>query len=74
MILVVLDGEKQSQTNPINVSPRYGRGFETNLKKQSQITPKGVERRPGDDCNRDIVVCEQKIWYKTYVTRSTGIC
>jgi hypothetical protein len=35
MIVGGFGGEKQSQTNPINISPRHGRGFETNLKKQS---------------------------------------
>ena len=37
------------------------------LKKQSQITPKGVEWRPGDCCSRDIMVYMKEIWYKAYV-------
>jgi hypothetical protein len=37
------------------------------LKKQSEITPKGVEWRPGDCFSRDIVVYMKEIWYKAYV-------
>jgi len=51
----------------------WGSTEQGSLKKQSQFTPKGVERGPGDDCFRDIMVFEKEIWYKAYVTGSTEI-
>jgi hypothetical protein len=49
-------------------------GFEkTKPIKANLPTPKGVDRRLDDDCIRDIVVCGKEIWYKAFITRSTGI-
>ena len=42
--LMVLGGFEQRKTNPILVSPQIFWGVKTDLKKQSQITPKGVEK------------------------------
>jgi hypothetical protein len=41
---VDLGFEKQSQSNPILFSPQHCWGLKTYLKKQSQFTPKGVEK------------------------------
>ncbi len=45
----------------------------TKPNKANLPTPKGVEQRLDDDHIRDIVVCGKEIWYKSYVTCSTGI-
>ena len=48
-------------------------GPQENKANQSQITPKGVDLKQDEHCTRDIVVCVSEIWYKAYVTQSTGI-
>jgi hypothetical protein len=70
-ILVVLIDFGRRKTKPIYsycvLRAAYCVLRKWKLKKQSQITPKGVVWRPGDCCSRDIVVFEQEIWYKAYV-------
>jgi hypothetical protein len=57
---------KQSQSR---LAPSTAGGLKTNLKKQTQFTPKGVEWIQVNDLCRDMMVCRKEIWYKAYVTR-----